>query len=423
MPAARNVELEPLPHLGPDIAFIDSKVRKSRQHIDPRRNRGDITEAACMTTNRVRHLVKELQLDRKRLPRRIGNARRQIGELGIRVPLRLRSRLPMDEAATSVRRFQLLGIRHRDFDVIAEHVVVPHFQRRNAGLRLEPSFKINDHKPRVISQLAELVQRAMRAFRNKAAIARHQRQVDTKIRQQHVADRLQRIARREQASHLVLQRTRQCLQDASLPPDGVRQRKRMRESLTDGTEIPRAATSNRNASERTSKIRHAPQQTARRLARIRHRRKVCDAIKSRIDRIDIRERRLDPVRELTPTGRRQRPVDRGEQASLNVARQRDDDLEVSPRRCVHQHEVRLHLLAGRLQRRQLALLRQLQIRKHRTRSSHFRAREAAKRIQRGDTKMGLEHTLARIRVKLDARRHSRARTKLGDDLRHLLERQ
>src|SRR5260221_8772281 len=95
----------------------------------------------------------------------------------------------MDKGASDVGRFQLVAVRCRDLDVIAEHIVVPNLERADPGLALQPCLKLDDDAPRVVSQRAQLVELWMLPSRDKPAIARKQRQIGPEQSREFLAER------------------------------------------------------------------------------------------------------------------------------------------------------------------------------------------------------------------------------------------
>ena len=103
MPPARNLECKPRTNRRPHEVRFDRKIGKPGKHVETRHDTCDLAQGAARALHVIDQLIEQLQLDRERLARGIRNLRRKIGEFGVRMPLRLRRRLAMNERASRFR--------------------------------------------------------------------------------------------------------------------------------------------------------------------------------------------------------------------------------------------------------------------------------------------------------------------------------
>ena len=85
-------------------------------------------------------------------------------------------RLAMDEGRVERRAHQLVAVLRGDVDEIAEHVVVPDFQRADAGRLGVTHLQRGDDAARFVAQRARLVERGFVAGADEAAVAAERRQ-------------------------------------------------------------------------------------------------------------------------------------------------------------------------------------------------------------------------------------------------------
>ena len=79
--------------------------------------------------------------------------------------------------AETVLRDQLVGVRRRHFDEVAEHRVVLDAERVDAGVLAVARFELRDHAAGFVAQLAHLIEGGMRALGDEAAVAREERRL------------------------------------------------------------------------------------------------------------------------------------------------------------------------------------------------------------------------------------------------------
>ncbi len=82
----------------------------------------------------------------------------------------------MDKGARLLRRLQDGRILCRDFDEIADDIIVPELERLDTSLGRIVGLKPGDDVARVVAQTAILVELFGMAFAHEAAVAREQRQ-------------------------------------------------------------------------------------------------------------------------------------------------------------------------------------------------------------------------------------------------------
>ena len=152
------------------------------------------------------------------------------------------------KVALSGAREQLLAVLRGDLDEVAQHVVVAHLERADAGLVRVARLQRRHHAARFIAQRAGLVERAVVAGAHEAAVALQIRQIVGKRRRERRDDGI--VRRRERTRRLGDFVGRfQC-------GEAARQLLRRREPVADRRKIARAAA-----------LKHQPRQRAREIRR------------------------------------------------------------------------------------------------------------------------------------------------------------
>ncbi len=195
MPPALDDEIERAVDLGAHVVALDRQRRERGRHIE----HGERLRRALDRLGGGGHLrgkpLENLQLHRERAIRGAGDLGLQRGELGGGEAHLPGQRLAMDEGRIQRRREQLLAVLRGDLDEIAQHVVVAHLERADAGLVRVARLQRRHHAARFIAQRARLVERAVVAGAHEAAVALQIRQVIGKRRGERRDDRI--VRRRE----------------------------------------------------------------------------------------------------------------------------------------------------------------------------------------------------------------------------------
>ena len=164
------------------------------------------------------------------------------------------------KVAFSGARHQLVAVLRRHLDEIAEHIVVADFQALDAGVVGIARLHRGDHEPRGVAQIAGLVERAVIAFADKAAVALDQRQLFGQRALEFARQIARRLAQRRHDRNDVLRRR--------LEPRQSRQRLIGGEdAVAQGGEIARAAASDRQPRQRARHVGRGAQNLADVVAR------------------------------------------------------------------------------------------------------------------------------------------------------------
>ena len=163
--------------------------------------------------------------------------------------------------------------------------------------------------------------------------------------------------------------------------------------LPHGGEVARPAAAEAQARQRPFEIGAALEQAAQLLARALLRDEVAHRVEARVDRAGVGERGRQALRQQPAARRGDGAVDDAEQAALAFAGQGAGELQVAPRRRVDRHHPGGVEAPRRLQPRQLALLRELDVLDQRPAGGELGAAEAAEGVEGGDAEGGLEAPL------------------------------
>ena len=162
--------------VGAHVVALDCERRECRCHVDHgKRLRGEL-DGRGRCGDHGGQAVEYFKFHRQRPLGGICDLGFELAELGGGEAHLSGGGLPMDERGIERRRHQLVAMLRSDVDKIAEHVVVPDFQRADAGGLGIFDLKRGDDAARFIAQPAGLIERGVVAGADKAAVAAERRQ-------------------------------------------------------------------------------------------------------------------------------------------------------------------------------------------------------------------------------------------------------
>ena len=302
------------------------------------------------------------------------------------------------------------GIGGGDLDEIAEHVVVAHLQRFDAGrvgvARLQPG----DHLAAAVSELAMLIEIAVKTIADEAAVALVQRQL---VGERRVKDLLDVLGHRFEPRCDSIELLRQA------EAGGTGEMRGKRSGRGDGiahrAEIARTATGKRKPRQRPRQVRRAFQLLAQRLPQPRLAGEIGDGVETRIDGGGIGERAAEPARKLARACAGDGAVDGREQACGARALVRSHKLEIGASCGVDEQQASRRFPARRPHQRRAANLRDLDIGEEAGERGKLGLQEFAIGIERGNAELSLQRALAAGRVEMRAGDWRERRAGLVDD--------
>ena len=171
MPAALDGKVERGIDLGPDVIVVDRKPCQCGRNIEPRKA---VRGGAQVVTRRKRlrrEAFEDFEFKIECTLAGVRNPGLGLAKLRRREAHLSRQRLAMDEDGIERRRHQLVAVLGCDFHEIAEHIVVPDFQRLDLGLLGIAGLERGNDAARFIAQRARLVERGVIVRADEAPIA------------------------------------------------------------------------------------------------------------------------------------------------------------------------------------------------------------------------------------------------------------
>ena len=159
MAAAGDGEGQTVVDFGAHVIALDRERRQRRGDVDDGERIGRLLDRDARSRDRGGEPLENLKLERQRPVGGVGDLRFKLAELGGREAHLAGERLPMDEGGVERRGEQLLAMLGGDVDKIAEHIVVPDFQRADAGRLGIADLQRGDDAARFVAQRARLVER------------------------------------------------------------------------------------------------------------------------------------------------------------------------------------------------------------------------------------------------------------------------
>ena len=132
MAPGRDRERQTVVHFRAHVVALDREVRQRGRDIDDGERVGRLLDGGACRRYRGGEPIENLELQRQRPIGGAGDFRFQFAEFGRREAHLPGERLPVDERRVERRGHQLLAVLGGDIDEVAEHIVVPDFQRADA---------------------------------------------------------------------------------------------------------------------------------------------------------------------------------------------------------------------------------------------------------------------------------------------------
>ena len=272
-------------------------------------------------------------------------------------PLAARDRL----LAVIVRRHGM-QIRFRDLDVVAEHAVVAHLERVDAGARALALFELGDHLLARAADAPEIVELGVEAVADVAAVAHEgagivdQAAVDVVA---HIDEIVERADERPGERRLA---------GVEHEPHARHDRNR----LLQADEIARTGIAECRARDEALEILHMLQDLAKLAAVCTAKGKLLDGVETIANPIERDKRTQQPRAQQAPGHDGHRSIDLVQQRPLAAAVHRLDDFEVLERDRVDQQAVGRCLVGDAADVREIGFLRVAQIVEQRAGRRHGR---------------------------------------------------
>ena len=277
-------------------------------------------------------------------------------------------------------------MHRRHLDVVANHVVVPDFQRGHAARGPVLGFEAGHRLAAVVAQRALFVELGPVALAHEAAVAHQQ----WRLVGQCLGERRDGVAMAGAAQDDLGERRRRRQQGLGLGAQRVRQRLTQIQPVAQGGEVARAAAADRQALQGAFDIRHASQRLAHAIAHRRPFDEELHQVEPTFDLGPVGQGRGDALGQQARARAGQGAVDGGEQAAIAPPVEALHQLEVAARRRVDLHRAVGPLAARRHQGRALAGLGQLDIVEQRAAGCHLGAREGTETVEHGDVERRLQ---------------------------------
>ena len=263
-------------------------------------------------------------------------------------------RLAMDEGRIQRRRHQLVAVLRRHLDEIAEHVVVADLERLDAGILGVARLHRGDDEAGGVAQIPALVERGLIAFADEAAVALDQRQLFGECAFEFAREVARGTAQRLHHGH-DFRRRRFELREP-------RQRRiGSEDAVAQARKIARAAASDRQPRQGARHVGRGAQRGSDIVARGAVGDKGRNRIQPPRDCRAVGERRGETLRQQPRAGGGDGAIDRIEQRSAPLARQRARQFEIGAGGGIDRHRGSGGLARRRRQRRTFSDLRAVDI--------------------------------------------------------------
>ena len=133
MAAALDDEIERAVDLRPHVATFDRQLGQRGGDVEDRKRAGGVLDGRGCRRHGSGELVEAFELDPERAVRGAGDLGFELAQFGGGEADLAGEGLAMDERGVERRRHQLVAVLGCHLDKIAEHVVVPNFQRPHRG--------------------------------------------------------------------------------------------------------------------------------------------------------------------------------------------------------------------------------------------------------------------------------------------------
>ena len=287
----------------------------------------------------------------------------------------------MDEGFGQRRRHHPLGVDGGRLDEVAKHVVVLDLQRVDAGLRDEIGLHLRDHAAAFVPQPPRGIKIGIIPGCDEAAVPDQQRW----FRHQCCLKQRQQVVVADQIAARPCQHVGQILINQALMQAFC-----LRQRVADCGEVARPAAIQCQPRQRAVEVMHAAQM----IAQVGSQAGVVDERRHRVlprrDRLQPARGRGQPPFQQPRAGGGHSAVDGIEERPRPPAAQRMGQLQRPPRRRVDLHDRGAVFLHRRAQKRQIALLRDLEVFDQPGQRRDFGPAEGAEGVERGDPEQGTE---------------------------------
>ena len=233
MPPAFDVEGRGAVHLRAGVAVFDGEFGEGGGNIERGQGRRGFGDQFGLRHHFLHQIGEELQFQRQRFSGGLGDFLLKIGKFGGCEARGVRHRLAVDESLfISV---ELVGVRGRGLDVIAEDVVVLDLEAGDAGFLRVFRLQSCDMAAAVVAELHEFVELRRIAAGDKAAVARQHGQIGGEGALELVDQRMVRAPQGER-----LKRGFEALRQVVRVDEFV-QLHGLRQGVADGGKVARAA--------------------------------------------------------------------------------------------------------------------------------------------------------------------------------------
>ncbi len=249
MAAAGNGESKTAVDIRPRVIAFDRQRRQRRRDVKQRHRVGRFLDRRAGGGDRRGEAIEDVQFQRQRAVGGIGDLGFEFAKLGGGEADLAGRGLAMDERGIERRRHQFIAVLRRDVDEIAEHIVMPDFQRPDAGGLGVAHLQRGDDAARFVAQCPRFVERRLVAGADKTAVAAERRQLLGQRPLQLGSDRgVGPAQRRDGLRKLARQRAER------RKPRGKFTRRE--NAVADRRKVARAATADDDARQRAGQIGH-----------------------------------------------------------------------------------------------------------------------------------------------------------------------
>src|SRR5215472_3813787 len=365
-----DCEREAIVDLRADIIALDRERGERAGHVESRNGLGGVLDSSARGRNRGREAIEDFELQRQRAFGRSGDLRFQLAKFGGGEADLPGGGLAMNEGGVEWRGHQLFAVLRRNINEIAEHIVVPDFQRANAGGFGVAHLQARDHAPRFVAQRARPIERRCVAGADKAAVAPQMWQLVS----EHLA---QFLGERGVALAQLLCDFRDIARQVGQARESRREVRRGKDAVANGAEIARPAAADDDTRQCARQIRCAFEPRAQ----IAARRGIGGECRHRVEPMTdldwIAQGRGEPLRQKPRPCRGDSAIGGAKERAAPLAGERATKFEIAAGSLV-ERECRAGGLAHRRSdRRALAELGTLHIGDYGCRGRQFDARECA----------------------------------------------
>ncbi len=327
MAAARDGEGQTVVDFGAHVIALDREQGERGGDVDDGQRIGRPLERDAARRYRGGEPLENLKLERQRAVGGVGDFRFKLAELGGRKSHLACERLPMNEGGVERHGEHFLAMLGGNVDEIAEHIVVPDFQRADTRHLGIANLQRRDDAARFVAQCAGFVEGRLITCPHKAPVTPRGRQLvgqgPTKLSGERAIGLAQRLG------------------GAGEVPRPLRERRyplgkccRCENSVANGGKVARPAAADDDTGQCARQIWRCFQP----LAQLRANDPIVDQDRDRIeamaDLARVGQRRGKPLCQKPRARRRHRAIDSGKQRTPPLAADRSHQFEIAARRLV-----------------------------------------------------------------------------------------